>query len=192
MPTDHAGQCPKCGEFLEPDAVLCINCGHHLKMGVNAKTVSRAKFAGRTGIAIIVSALGSILGGLLWAGIVVLTGFEAGYVAIGVGFLAGGGIVLMTSERGPKIGAIAVTLAIVDLLIGKILIFQWGVPKMLVRDLYDETDSAVTGCREKRTGPGICPGDCCGNRFCRSHYSDGIFLGFNLDALCRGDRLADG
>jgi len=33
-----AGKCPSCGKAMEADAVLCVNCGFHLKLGKKINT----------------------------------------------------------------------------------------------------------------------------------------------------------
>jgi predicted RNA-binding Zn-ribbon protein involved in translation (DUF1610 family) len=33
-----SSKCPECGSGMEQDAVLCINCGYHLKLGKKINT----------------------------------------------------------------------------------------------------------------------------------------------------------
>lgn len=73
--------------------------------------------------ALIGGLLGALVGGGLWAVIAVITKYEIGWIAIGVGFLAGGGVVLLGRQRGIPFQVIAVAMAVVGLGIGKYLIF---------------------------------------------------------------------
>jgi len=118
--------------------VLCINCGHHLGIGVSAETVVRVRKAGRAGVALAVAGAASVVGGLVWAGIVVATGYEVGIVAWGIGLLCGVAIVLVTDERNERMGAAAAGLAFLGLLIGKLLIVQWGVVPALAEEIASE------------------------------------------------------
>ncbi|NQT94221.1 MAG: hypothetical protein HQ559_15785 [Lentisphaerae bacterium] len=35
---DAGGACPECGVGMDPDAVLCVQCGYHLKLGKKIST----------------------------------------------------------------------------------------------------------------------------------------------------------
>lgn len=38
VPKSASTKCPACGSGMEPDAVLCINCGFHQKLGKKINT----------------------------------------------------------------------------------------------------------------------------------------------------------
>lgn len=141
-PRAKGPSCPKCKGHLNEGAVICVRCGHNLRIGVNAKTVARAQLAasitGRTGLTIGAAIIAAVAGGAVWAGIVVATGYEVGYVAIGIGLLVG--LVVAIGARGQSegVGVLAAGVAVVGLLVGKLLIFQWGVPSVMTEMLEKE------------------------------------------------------
>jgi len=49
---EASSKCPQCGAPLKPEAKICIECGHNLKLGMNVKTVAKAKKAGSFSLAI--------------------------------------------------------------------------------------------------------------------------------------------
>ena len=127
----RAELCPACHHPLQPGAVICTNCGRHLKSGVSIKTIIRAKKAGSIGWAVFVGALAAAIGGAIWAGIVVVTDHEIGYAACVIGVITGFAVCMTIRERTWRAGAIAAGLAVCGLLIGKLLIVQWAVPGLL-------------------------------------------------------------
>ena len=66
--------------------------------------------------------------GALWALVVVYTGFEVGWLAWGLGFLVGLAMIAVGRQKSATLGAAAVTMALVGLLVGKLLILPWSVP----------------------------------------------------------------
>ena len=73
-------------------------------------------------MAIIGGIVGAVVGGLIWAGIAIVADLEIGYVAIGVGALAGWGAVMgANGQRGVPFQAIAVVTALFGLFLGKYL-----------------------------------------------------------------------
>jgi predicted Zn finger-like uncharacterized protein len=64
--------------------------------------------------------IGGLIGAALWAGVIYLTGYEVGYIAIGVGALTGIGVRIMAGEDdgwGPGLTALAI--AILAVVAGK-------------------------------------------------------------------------
>ncbi|MHC4201117.1 MAG: hypothetical protein ACYSU0_14085, partial [Planctomycetota bacterium] len=55
-----ADRCPKCSAPVAPDAVICVNCGNHLRFGIDVRTVARAKSAGRFGLAVAAGAVAAL------------------------------------------------------------------------------------------------------------------------------------
>jgi hypothetical protein len=124
--------CPKCGAALQSaSAVICTNCGHNLKLGINAKTAKKVKATGKLGLAIVIGASAALLSGGIWAGIAIYFKMEIGWVACLVGLITGAAVCKVTEERSERIGAIAVALACVGLLTGKMLSAEY-----LVRDSF--------------------------------------------------------
>ncbi|UCC83717.1 MAG: hypothetical protein JSW46_01940 [Gemmatimonadota bacterium] len=74
--------------------------------------------------AMIGGGLAAVAGGLIWGLIAVTTGYEIGWIAWGVGVLAGTGVVMFAGGRkGLPLQLIAVTSAVLGVLIGKYFTF---------------------------------------------------------------------
>ena len=70
--------------------------------------------------------LASLEGGLLWAGLIIVTGYEFGYVAWGLGILSGYSVVLLANEnKGIQFQVIAVTFSILGIFIGKYISYYY-------------------------------------------------------------------
>lgn len=123
------GNCGKCGAPVGPDAVICVQCGNNLKLGVNVKTIAKAKatagFAGKTMYALIGGAVVACVAGGIWGGIVIATGYEIGWIAIGIGALVGFAVSAMAQKQDAGIGVMAAGLAVLGLVVGKVIILQW-------------------------------------------------------------------
>jgi hypothetical protein len=136
-------RCKKCGATMENESVLCVQCGHHSKAGMNIKNVVRAKKAGRVGIALVVSGIVAFVCAAAWAGIAVGLNMEIGYIAWGIGFLTGLPIILMTEERSARTGMAAAGMALAALLMGKLLIIQWGVVPDAAQEIASSDETMV-------------------------------------------------
>lgn len=127
-----AGNCPSCGSPLpSKTAVICTQCGHNLKVGMNVNTLKKAKAAGKLGIAIGIGAGAALLSGAIWAGIAVWLKVEIGWIACLVGFITGAVVCLVTPERSARMGGLAVLLACIGMLCGKMLTAEY-----LIRDTF--------------------------------------------------------
>ena len=67
--------------------------------------------------------IAAVIGGAIWGGIAIWTGYEIGYVAWGVGLFCGFGVVMMSKgQRGMSLQIVAVISGILGILIGKYMI----------------------------------------------------------------------
>ncbi len=128
-PAEGGGNCGKCGAPVGPQAVICVQCGNNLKLGVNVKTIAKAKatagFAGKTMYALIGGAVVACIAGGIWGGIVIATGYEIGWIAWGIGLLVGFAVAAMAQKQDAVIGVSAACLALLGLIVGKVVILQW-------------------------------------------------------------------
>ncbi len=76
--------------------------------------------------ALLFGTIAAAVGGAIWAAIVVLTNYEVGWVAWGVGALVGFAVAMGGQVKMPVLGVMAGGLALAGLLVGKILIFVFG------------------------------------------------------------------
>ena len=136
--------CPSCGVGLNEDVQFCIGCGFNLKPDMPARVASlqapaysMGEYPPEKGLmlgAFVTGAIGALIAGLLWGLVAYVTKMEFGYGALGVGFLAGVGTCLGTSRRGSAVGMIAVMMAILGLIVGKVVIADWVVPSEVPGD----------------------------------------------------------
>lgn len=120
--------------FLVNDQPFCTNCHNQL--------TEKIKTQEATGSDMITGALGACVGaiiaGILWGLIVILTNYEIGYVAIGVGILAGYGVYFASGrKRGAILQIIASAASILGILIGKYVIFYHFFTRALMKDGVD-------------------------------------------------------
>lgn len=80
--------------------------------------------------ALIGGALAAIAGAGIWTAIVVITEWEIGWVAWGVGGLVGFVMSKLTPERSVKLGVYAAALAVVGLAIGKVASVRVALPSV--------------------------------------------------------------
>lgn len=86
-------------------------------------------------IAILGAGAAAILGGIVWGIIVVISGYEIGFMATGIGVLTGYAVAKLTRARGVPMQVIAVVAALVGILIGKYVTF-YGILRELITSEY--------------------------------------------------------
>jgi hypothetical protein len=132
--TSGGSSCPKCGERLGANAVVCVKCGYNKKTG-KKMTTSHESFSSSTaqkkGSAstlmkgTLFSFIGAMIGAGVWLAIVVFTGYEIGYVAWGLGAAAGVGMAAgHEDDDGTKAGIIASCMAIVGIFAAKLFAYE--------------------------------------------------------------------
>ncbi len=89
------------------------------------QTASEEEFSGSALVpAILGGLLAAVVGGAIWGGIAIFTGYEVGYVALGVGFLCGMGVVMFTGgKKGMPLQMIAIVTSVLGIVIGKYMSF---------------------------------------------------------------------
>ncbi len=86
-------------------------------------------------MALIGGFVGAVIAGLIWAAIAVITDYEIGYAAIGVGALAGGGVLIASNRRkGLPYQLIAVVTSVLGIFIGKFLTAVYVYREVLIED----------------------------------------------------------
>lgn len=88
--------------------------------------------------AVVAGALAALVGAGIWTAIVVITDYEIGWIAWGIGALVGIAMSRFTPERSVKLGVIAAVIAVVGLAIGKVATVRVLVPT-IGRDLIMES-----------------------------------------------------
>jgi len=108
--------CKNCRTYVDRKFV-CDACRQRLQEEMAAAEKGDAS---RFATAVIGGATGAIIGGAAWAAIAVITKLEVGYVALGVGLLAGLGTVIGSGgKKGVSLQMVSVVCAVVGLILGK-------------------------------------------------------------------------
>jgi hypothetical protein len=134
VPVPAAAACPSCKKSIQPNAVICTNCGYNMQSGKSLKTKvgpdmgdvasAAGKVAGRLGISLVAGGIAALIGGLLWGWIAISTQYEIGWLAWGIGGLAGFAMI-MTNRNGGVVGGLAAAgFAVGGILIGKFMIYN--------------------------------------------------------------------
>jgi len=79
----------------------------------------------------------AVLGCLIWYGVVVLTNFQLGIIAVGVGWLVAQAVILGSGrKRGPKLQAISVVITLLAMVVGEYLVVRHVVVESLTQEGY--------------------------------------------------------
>jgi hypothetical protein len=91
-----------------------------------------------TGRTVVAGLVAAVVGGAVWALIVLVTGYEVGYVAWGVGLLVGFAMARATGMRSKGLAMTAAGLAVVGLLVGKYLILEVSLGSGLAAEVQND------------------------------------------------------
>ena len=125
-------QCPGCGAAMPAGTLLCVMCGYNAQTGqayqADRKAASRGgrliKAAGSVLLGTLLSGVGAFVGAAIWFVVAMVTGYEVGWIAWGLGGLAGLGMYLgCRTHRGAKTGLIAAAMSVVGIGGAKLAVF---------------------------------------------------------------------
>lgn len=123
--------CPKCGDALARNATVCVSCGYNKKTGTKLKTSRKpTQSHSRSGSATLLRGTifsfgGALIGAVAWVVIAIFTGYEIGWIAWGLGALAGLGMAVGHEDQdGTMAGIIAAAMAVVGILAAKGMIYD--------------------------------------------------------------------
>jgi len=107
--------CKNCRAVVNAKAV-CADCRDKVLAELRSEQAAAVHYPAAIGGGIVAA----VIGGAAWAMMVVLTNLEIGYVAVGVGLVAGWGVHLgARRKRGRNLQWIAIGCSVLGLLIGK-------------------------------------------------------------------------
>lgn len=127
--------CPNCATKLPAESRLCVSCGYDLVTGkvrkaASARSADRAakakKLVGgvsRLALGSLFSGIGALIGAGVWIVVAMLANMEIGYIAWGLGLLAGFGMRLGRGEASTRGGIIAAVISLGGICIAKLVIF---------------------------------------------------------------------
>lgn len=139
-------KCPACGLPVAANAVLCVQCGYDSRTGTRlaaskpaaatdsaadetgkAKKKKKSKRASAAAASYlrgcICCAVGVVIGAAIWYGVAMATGYEVGWIAWGMGALAGLGMQLGYGKDDDLSGITAALMAVLGIFLAKWLIF---------------------------------------------------------------------
>ena len=107
--------CKNCRTFAGGKPI-CGEC----RSKIEAEIADEKGDVPRLATAVVGGITGAIVGGGIWAVIALVTGFEVGYVALAVGWLAGMGTVIGSGgKKGVTLQGVAVVCSVLGLVLGK-------------------------------------------------------------------------
>ena len=131
--------CPSCATQLQRGVIMCTECGYNLSTGTRAPAVAMETESstknGRGfsfGISLgwhpfmtgtLLSIGGAIIGAIVWFLIAYNFQYEFGYIAWGLGAMAGGGMAVGYRDANPFAGLVAAIVAFFGIILAKIAVF---------------------------------------------------------------------
>lgn len=128
--------CPGCGASMQPGARVCVECGFDAKKGVAQKSAllpseptedeaakQLAKRAGTFALGCTLSGVGASLGAGIWCLVAIKANYEIGWIAWGVGILAGVGMSFGYRQKTQTAGVVAAGIALSGVILAKALVF---------------------------------------------------------------------
>ncbi len=93
---------------------------------------------GNLAMGLVFGAAAAIAGAAVWAGVTIVTHYEIGWLAWGIGVLVGFACVLGAKKPSVKLGATSASLAILSLVIAKLFVFQWAAPAEFSKEILND------------------------------------------------------
>ncbi|MFH1419995.1 MAG: hypothetical protein ABII12_17105 [Planctomycetota bacterium] len=155
LPVASPKACPECQAIMQPAAVVCTACGLNTQTGTTAnpeststgKGAALAKATGTFVLGVILSATGAAVGGVAWFLAVWHLNVEVGYIAWGIGVLAGLGMTLGSRNPSTTGGVVAAGMSVLGVVGAKVAIFSFLISAFFLgqTDDLDVQREFVTG-----------------------------------------------
>lgn len=134
---DAGPTCPNCASPMQRGSVMCTSCGYNVQTGSRTSAVSlkpepveseSSGFGIRLGwhpfmTGTLLSIGGALIGGVAWFLVAFYTQYEIGWLAWGMGLLAGGGMAVGYRDANNFAGLVAAIVACLGIVIAKIALF---------------------------------------------------------------------
>ena len=102
------------------NSILCTNCAGSIEQQLQTETENPNLI-----LAVLAGLAAAVVGTLVWYGVVVITKYQLGFIAVGVGWLVGMGVVFGSGrKRGPALQAISVAITLAALVASEYLIVR--------------------------------------------------------------------
>jgi len=131
-PLSAAGRpCPRCKAPMQADARLCVSCGYdtltgHVAAAPDTHTrtpLAIGRLAGTFLLGCTLSAVAALVGAAAWAIIAIKLDYQIGWVAWGIGLLAGLGMHWGFRNASRLAGIVAAGMAFSSIMVAKVIIF---------------------------------------------------------------------
>ena len=116
------------------NSIICPNGASDIEQTLQAETENPNLI-----LAVLAGLAAAIVGTLVWYGVVVITNYQLGFIAVGVGWLVAMAVVFGSGrKRGPALQAISVAITLVALTMSEYLIVRYSLSEYLVEQGFTE------------------------------------------------------
>ena len=118
----------------DQNAIICSNCASGIEQRLQAETENPNLI-----LAVLAGLAAAAAGTLIWYGVVVITNYQVGFIAVGVGWLVAMAVVFGAGrKRGPALQAISVAITLVALIFSEWLILRYVFIQALAEQGFTE------------------------------------------------------
>jgi hypothetical protein len=112
------------------NSIICANCAASIERELEAETENPNIL-----VAVLAGLAAAVIGTLVWYGVVVITEYQVGFIAVGVGWLVAMGVVLGSGrKRGRALQAISVAITLAALVVSEYLIVRHFAVELLAEE----------------------------------------------------------
>ncbi len=112
------------------NSIICANCAESIERELQAETENPNVI-----VAVLAGLAAAVVGTLVWYGVVVITNYQVGFIAVGVGWLIAMAVVLGSGrKRGPALQAISVAITLAALVVSQYLIVRYSAVELLAEE----------------------------------------------------------
>jgi len=118
----------------DPNAIICSNCASGIEQRLQAEIENPNLI-----LAVLAGLAAAAAGTLVWYGVVVITNYQLGFIAVGVGWLVAMAVIFGSGrKRGPTLQAISVAITLVALVMSEYLIVRYSLVQYLAEQGFTE------------------------------------------------------
>ena len=112
------------------NSIVCANCAESIERELQAETENPNVM-----VAVLAGLAAAVVGTLVWYGVVIITDYQLGFIAVGVGWLIGMGVAFGAGrKRGPALQGISVAITLAALVVSQYLIVRQFAVELLAEE----------------------------------------------------------